>query len=251
MAMQWNPDLYAANASFVPALGHAALAMLAAGADDRILDLGCGDGVLTADIAATGASVLGIDSSEPMLAAARQRGLSVQHADAQHLPFADEFTAVFSNAALHWMPDQRAVADSVFRALRPGGRYVGECGGHMNIAAIRTALRAALEKHGFNPDVGGGQIYQTADDFRHICEAAGFVHVAPVLIPRITPLPAGIGNWLATFRGGLLDTAGVPAAMQDTIISEAEHLLRPILCDGQGNWSADYVRLRWRAEKPR
>lgn len=124
--MSWNAADYAANAAFVPGLGGAVLDLLGAGPQDRILDLGCGDGVLTEKLVASGATVLGVDSSEEMLAAARARGLDVCMVDGQALPFLDQFTAVFTNAALHWMPDQRAVAAGVFRALQPGGRYVGE-----------------------------------------------------------------------------------------------------------------------------
>jgi trans-aconitate methyltransferase len=163
--MGWNPQDYAANAGFVPALGTAALELLAPRAHEAILDLGCGDGVLTKRIAEAGADVLGVDSSEGMLAAARALGLTVERADGQALAFEGRFDAVFSNAALHWMPNQRAVADGVFRALKPGGRYVGECGGFGNIAAIRTALRAVLGAHGFSPDSGGGQTYLTAEAF--------------------------------------------------------------------------------------
>lgn len=249
--MSWNVADYATNAAFVPALGNAALDLIGAGPQDRILDLGCGDGVLTERIAATGASVLGVDSSVDMLEAARARGLDVRQVDGQALPFVEEFSGVFTNAALHWMPDQHAVAAGVFRALRPGGRYVGECGAHMNIAAIRTALRSTLEKHGFSPDAAGGQTYLTADDFRAIHERAGFIRVEPLIIARPTPLPTGIRGWLTTFRGGFLSEAGVPHNLQQMLIDEIEQLLRPILSDREGRWTADYVRLRWRAEKPR
>ena len=249
--MSWNVSDYAANAAFVPALGEAVLDLLGAGPQDRVLDLGCGDGVLTEKLAATGAQALGVDTSQEMLEAAKARGLEVRLVDGQALPFLDEFSAVFTNAALHWMPDQRAVAEGVFRALRPGGRYVGECGGHMNIAAIRTALRSTLERHGFSPDAAGGQTYLPADEFRRLHEEAGFIRVEPLILARPTPLPTGIRGWLTTFRGGFLADAGVPHNKQEAIIDEIEALLRPILCDREGNWTADYVRLRWRAEKPR
>ena len=142
--MGWNPADYAANAGFVPALGTAVFDLLAPQPGEAILDLGCGDGVLTRRIADAGADVLGVDSSAAMLAAARERGLQVAQADGQALAFDARFDAVFSNAALHWMPDQAAVAAGVFRALKPGGRYVGECGGFMNVAALRPGREAHL-----------------------------------------------------------------------------------------------------------
>jgi len=249
--MGWNPQDYAENAGFVPALGNAALMLLAPQPGEDILDLGCGDGALTARIAEAGAHVLGVDPSPAMLEAARKLGLRVEQADGQRLAYEARFDAVFSNAALHWMPDQQAVANGVFRALKPGGRYVGECGGHMNIAAIRTALRAVLERHDFSPDTAGGQTYQTPEAFAAIHEAAGFTDVEARLIPRPTPLPTGIRGWLKTFRAGFLDEAGVPEAARAAVIDEVEALLAPALRDSAGNWTADYVRLRWTARKPR
>lgn len=247
--MGWNAADYAANAGFVPALGNAALELLAPKPGEAILDLGCGDGVLTKRIAEAGADVLGVDPSEAMLAAARALGLQVQVADGQALPFDNRFDAVFSNAALHWMPNQPAVAAGVFRALKPGGRYVGECGGFMNIAAIRTALRSVLKAHGYSPESGGGQTYNTAEAFTAIQQAAGFVDVEAKIIARPTPLPTGIRGWLKTFRAGFLDESGVPEAARATVIDEIEALLAPVLQDGAGNWQADYVRLRWQAKK--
>ncbi len=248
--MGWNPRDYAANAGFVPALGNAALELLCPQPGEAILDLGCGDGVLTKRIAEAGAEVIGLDASESMLAAARALGLVVEQGDGQALFYVDRFDAVFSNATLHWMPDQRAVAEGVFRALKPGGRYVGECGGFGNIAAIRTALRAVLQAHGFSPDSGGGQTYQTAEAFTEIHAAAGFTDIEAWIIPRPTPLPTGIRGWLKTFRAGFLDEAGVPEDARAKVVDAVEALLAPQLRDAAGNWSADYVRLRWQARKP-
>jgi len=247
--MAWNAQDYAENAGFVPALGAPVLELLAPRPGEQVLDLGCGDGVLTEKVASLGADVLGVDSDPAMLAAARARGLAVEQADGQALGFEGRFDAVFSNAALHWMRDQPAVAAGVHRALKPGGRYVGECGGFMNIAAIRTALRAVLLSHGFAPDSGGGQTYQTAHQFTALSQAAGFVAIEARIIPRQTPLPTGIRGWLKTFRAGFLDEAGVPEAAREAVISETEALLKPALCDSQGNWTADYVRLRWQMRK--
>ncbi|MGL6043023.1 MAG: class I SAM-dependent methyltransferase [Sandaracinobacteroides sp.] len=257
--MGWNAQDYAENAGFVPALGNAVLELLAPAPGEAILDLGCGDGVLTKRIAEAGAEVLGVDPSEAMLDAARARGLSVQAADGQALAFRSRFDAVFSNAALHWMPDQQAVAQGVFAALKPGGRYVGECGGFGNIAAIRTALRAVLQAHGYSPDSPaadgsaarvGGQTYQTAEAFTALHTGVGFIDVEARIIPRPTPLPTGIRGWLKTFRAGFLDEAGVPEAARACVVDDVEALLAPVLRDAAGNWSADYVRLRWQARKP-
>jgi SAM-dependent methyltransferase len=248
--MAWDAADYATHAAFVPALGAAALADLAPEPGESILDLGCGDGVLTERIAAAGADVLGVDPDPSMLAAARARGLAVEAGDGQRLPHENRFDAVFSNATLHWLPDQEAAAASVFRALKPGGRYVGECGGFGNIAAIRTAINATLRAHGFGAEGAGGQVYQTPAAFIARHEAAGFAGVEARLVHRPTPLATGIRGWLKTFRAGFLDAALVPEAAREAVVADIESLLAPILVDEEGHWSADYVRLRWRARKP-
>lgn len=249
--MGWNAADYRTHAGFVPALGSAALELLAPEAGEAILDLGCGDGALTTRIAAAGADVLGLDPDPDMRAAARARGLSVEEGDGQRLAFDARFDAVFSNAALHWMPDQAAVAAGVFRALKPGGRYVGECGGFGNIAAIRTAIRAVLGARGHDAEAGAGQVYQTAEAFIARHRAAGFAGIEAWIIPRPTPLPTGLRGWLQTFRAGFLDAAGVPEPDRAAVVDAIEALLAPALRDEAGRWTADYVRLRWRAVKPR
>lgn len=252
MARQHNfdPAEYAAHAAFVPALGAAVLNLLAPKPGERILDLGCGDGVLTRKLVEAGATVLGTDADPAMIAAARAKGLDAEVMDGQRLTFAAEFDAVFSNAALHWMPDTAAVFAGVYRALKPGGRFVAECGGFGNIAAIRAGLRGILKARGYAVPDREDQVYMTAPQARAALEVAGFA-VAPCdIIPRQTPLASGLAAWLTTFRTGFLDALKVPDADREAVIEETVALLRPILCDADGNWMADYVRLRFAATKP-
>ena len=241
-AHSWDTAAYAEHAAFVPALGRAVLELLAPQPGERILDLGCGDGALTEEIVRSGAEVVGVDSDADMLAAARARRLDVRHADGQALSFEAEIDAVFSNAALHWMPDHPAVYAGVYRALKPGGRFVAECGGHGNIAAMRTALRAALERRGL--PVPETQTYPSPDVAHGQLQAAGFEVERCDLIPRPTPLPGGMDDWYRTFRHGF-----IPAEQEEEVIAEATRLLRPALCDEEGRWTADYVRLRFKAVK--
>lgn len=239
---QWDTAAYAENAAFVPALGEAVLDLLAPKKGERILDLGCGDGVLTGKLAAAGVDVHGVDYDAGMIEAALAKGLSAEVMDGQALTFRSEFDAVFSNAALHWMPDHSAVYAGVYRALKTGGRFVLECGGFGNIGAMRTALRAVLARRGLqSPDT---QVYPTASAATRQLEAAGFTVETCGLIPRPTPLASGMSAWFQTFRHGFL-----PKASQDEIVAEAVELLRPSLCDEDGNWVADYVRLRFKAVK--
>ena len=250
-ATRWDPALYAAHASFVPALGAAVLDLLAPRAGERVLDLGCGDGVLTQKLIAAGCDVVGVDADAAMVAAAQAKGIDARLGDARALDFDDEFDAVFTNAALHWVGQPDVVTAGVKRALKPGGRYVGEFGGHANIAAIRTALIAVLGRHGFPAAGSETSYYPTAEAFRAVLERGGFVVEACAIIPRPTPLPAsGMAGWLETFRGGFIDAAGVPDAMKDQIITETVALLVPALQAADGQWIADYVRIRFSAHLP-
>jgi len=246
--VRWDPALYAANAGFVPALGNAALALLAPQPGEAILDLGCGDGVLTAQIAAAGAVVEGIDADAAMIAASRARGLEARVLDARKLEVAARYDAVFSNATLHWIRPPEAVIRNVARALKPGGRFVGEFGGHGNVAAIRAALGATLAARGL-AEIGRPewQYYPAADEYAGLLAAAGFVVEVCEIVPRPTPLPGSVSDWLRTFRGGFLEAAGVPEALQAEVIAETEARLAPCLRDSAGRWTADYVRLRFAA----
>jgi trans-aconitate methyltransferase len=244
----WNTEAYAANGRFVATLATDVVALLAPQPGEEILDLGCGDGALTEQLAAAGAIVIGVDASPTMLAAARQRNLHVEHHDAAALPYHHQFDAVFSNAALHWITGisgQQAMLSGVHRALRPGGRFVAEMGGHGNIAAIRTALQATLTPFHIDAEVAAASFYPSAALYRRLLEAAGFTVKSIDLIPRPTPLPNGMESWLNTFRNGVLDQLN--PTDRATALANTVALLEPILCDADGNWTADYVRLRFHA----
>ena len=249
-ASRWNPADYIANAWFVPALGAQVVTLLAPQPGERILDLGCGDGALTSKLVAVGANVVGVDASGDMVAAAQARGLDVHRADGQNLPFQSEFDAVFSNAALHWMLDKTAVAASWFRAIKPGGRFVGEMGGEGSIATLRAGLRAELGARGYRIPEQDPQWYPSPAEFIAVYEAAGFADIQAELIPRPTPLPDGVAGWLRVFRGGFMDTANVPEHEQPAIAQAVERRLAPELQQPDGSWVADYVRLRFTMRKP-
>jgi len=244
MAQQtWNADDYAANARFVSDLGQPVFELLAPRAGERILDLGCGDGALSEKLVQAGATVVGVDPSPDMIAAARARGLDARLLDAQSLPFDAEFDAVFTNAALHWIPDTDAALRSVYRALRPGGRFVGEFGGHGCVAAVCTALQAVAGQRGVRLRMPW--YFPTAGEFHARLVAGRFSPTSVQLIPRPTPLPSGMPAWLRTFAASLF--AQLPEAEREAAFAEAVELLRWSLCDASGNWTADYMRLRFAA----
>jgi len=241
-AQTWTASGYHQNARFVSDLGSEILTWLTPGEAERILDLGCGDGVHALEIAQTGAQVVGVDVSQDMLARARERGVDAREMDGHALTFEREFNAVFSNAALHWMARPEQVIAGVGRALKPGGRFVAEFGGHGNIAAIITALRAIAKIRGADPALAGPWFFPTAEDYAKLLEEGGFEVVRIELVPRPTPLPTGLAGWLETFGKIFLDQ--FDAETRALVVAGAEELLAPSLCDSSGTWWADYVRLR-------
>ncbi len=245
MPQTWDPESYGRDGAFVHQLAEGVVEWLAADRGERILDLGCGDGQLTQRIAASGAIVVGIDSSPAMVAAARALGMKTDQGPAEKLPYPDHtFEAVFSNAALHWVRGQDEMLSEVHRVLRPGGRFVAEMGGHGNIAAIRVAFAAVLSHLGYAGLGERGNYYPTAESYSSRLERHGFTVEKILLFPRPTPLnDSGMTGWLNTFYRGALDS--LPESMRDTAIEETVALLAPALRDHDGHWTADYVRLRF------
>jgi SAM-dependent methyltransferase len=249
-SQNWSAAGYAANAHFVPALGQPVLDLLQPLPGERILDLGCGDGVLTEKLVALGAKVVGVDNAPDMIAGARQRGIDVRAMDARSLSFDCEFDAVFSNAALHWVKDDPdAPIAGAFRALVDGGRFVGELGGHGCVSAITVALLARLERR----DIADAAslipwYFPTVEEYAIRLRRAGFVPQSVQLLARPTPLPTGMRGWLETFANPFC--AALPEGERGIFLDEVTALLKPVLCDSQGRWTADYMRLRFTAAKP-
>lgn len=255
-ASRWSPADYARNASFVPQLGAAAVQLLNPQPGELILDVGCGDGALTARIAEAGARVIGLDSSPDMVEAARARGVDAFVADAEALDLEQQaqrfgqFDAVFSNAALHWMLDPDAVATGIFAVLKEGGRFVGEMGGAGNLAALRAGIRDEMTERGYQLPAEDPQWYPAVEEFTRLYCVAGFTDVQAQRIERPTDLQTGIQGWVKTFRSGWFDVAMVPEWERDTLAAAIEARLAPALRKPDGIYFADYVRLRFSMRKP-
>ena len=245
----WSPERYEKNARFVSDLGMPVVDLLAPRPGERVLDLGCGDGVLTEKLVAMGCEVVGVDASPEQVAGGRARGLDCRVASGEDLPFAGEFDAVFSNAAMHWMRRADAVIAGVQRALKPGGRFVAEMGGFGCVATIRGALGRALAARGLDAAAYDPWFFPTAEEYRGRLEAQGFAIDSIALFPRPTPLPGDVVGWLETFAESFM--VALPANERPAFLTEVRDALRPQLADAAGNWTADYVRLRFAARRIR
>ncbi|CCM06916.1 uncharacterized protein FIBRA_09228 [Fibroporia radiculosa] len=260
----WSAATYNKTAAFVysQAYTSAVLALLAAQPGEQILDLGCGSGEVTREIAAlvgdTG-RVVGTDNSQSMIEQCRANGLAhVFVSDAQDLRFPPGWTAglcggydaVFSNAALHWCKRAPAgVLAGARRVLKPGGRLVVEMGGFMNVVGVRAALHRVLSARGYSPAERDPWYFPSTEDYAALLEAAGFEVQHISLNPRVTPLPGPLTDWLRLFARPYF-MEGLSDEEAEAVMAEVQEMCRVDCCDSQGKWCIMYTRLRVAAVLP-
>lgn len=238
----WNAEQYEGRHSYVWQFGGSLVELLQPRSGERILDLGCGTGQLTAEIAASGAQVVGLDGSPEMLGQARQNypNLKFVLADAASFRLEESFDAVFSNAALHWVKNAEAAVQSIAAALRPGGRFIAEFGGKGNIAMILEALDAVFGAAAkercpwWFPGIG---------EYASLLEQHGLEVRQASLFNRPTPIEGerGMEDWIEMFCGTYfrdLDANGAKEKVREL----AAHLRQELFRDGV--WTLDYRRLR-------
>ena len=248
----WDSRHYDESFRIITQLGAGVVELLAPRPGERILDVGCGTGALTAQIAAAGAEIVGIDASEAMVTRARELYPQLRFEVAKGEEFTLQYPvdAVFSSAALHWMSPPEAVAASVARALKPGGRFVAEMGGRGNISTIVGAIYQVLAEEGIPRErVRNPWYFPSIGEYASLLERAGFEVVLMRLFDRPTPLddcPNGVADWLRMFGGDFL--AAVPATRREHFQERVNELTRPLL-ERAGRWVADYRRLRFMAVK--
>jgi trans-aconitate methyltransferase len=246
----WDPELYEARHSFVWEFGQDLIGLLDPKPGEQILDVGCGPGQLTAKIAETGANVTGLDASAAMIGQARQNfpQLSFVLQDAAHMQFHEQFDAVFSNAALHWMFDREAVARSVAAALKPEGRFVAELGGRGNIRHIEQAIESVARRYLGAAIPAKRTYYPALGEYSSLLESHGLEVRTALLFDRPTPLEgeAGMENWIRQFKAYYFESLSATEARK--AIQEVVDELRPIAFR-DGIWMADYRRLRFTAIK--
>jgi len=251
-AERWNSELYQSNHSFVWEYGRDLLVLLDARSGERVLDVGCGTGQLTAEVAQRGAEVVGIDSSPEMIAGARRNfpHLRFEVADVAALPYWNAFDAVLSNAALHWVRDQRGAVAAIAEALKPGGRFVFEMGGHGNLRHVLHAACEALSSLGL-PDPANRVpwYFPTIGEYASLLESRGLEVRFAVLFERPTILEGedqGFARWIEMF--GKFALSAVAAGEQTELVRRWENAARPALFR-DGIWTVDYRRLRMLAIK--
>lgn len=251
---QWNPDLYQSSHAFVWELGRGLLPLLAAAGGERILDLGCGTGQLTAEVGNSGAVAQGIDKALSMVEQARRNfpGIRFDAADVTALPFSNgEFDAVFSNAVLHWVPDARRAAAEISRVLKPGGRFIAEFGGRGNTATLLEAVYEALKSLGIHdPERLCPWYYPGIAEYAGVLEEQGLEVTFAALFERPTPLEGGeqgLRNWLNMFGGAF--SGALRPEQHEEFIARVEALASGRLFR-HGTWTVDYRRLRVLAVKP-
>ncbi|MEJ8544662.1 class I SAM-dependent methyltransferase [Brevibacillus borstelensis] len=248
----WNSQLYDTKMSFVSEFGKGILDWLQAKPGETILDIGCGTGDLSHELAGMGAKPTGIDFSEEMIKAAQKKypELPFYVADAQSYRSPDSFDAVFSNAALHWMRQPEKVAESVWLALRPGGRFVAEFGGAGNVATVIEKIRIVLASEGVDANERMPWYFPTISSYSTILEHQGFSVTLAQLFERPTPLPdgeRGILHWLNAFCAPFF--IGMSAAEKEAAYRDIADELKPLLFHN-GAWVIDYKRIRVAAVKP-
>jgi trans-aconitate methyltransferase len=245
MTEGWDTQAYDRDFAFVSAYGIELLDWLDAKPGETVLDLGCGTGEIAAKIADTGAAVIGIDSDPAMIEAARQRlpGVDLRVTDAHDFTVDEPVDAVFSNAALHWMPSSVEVLGCVSDALRAGGRFVAEMGATGNVAAVTAAVDQACREAGL-PDRTWPWFFPSPAQYAAMLEDAGFEIRELDFRDRPTRLTGadGLVRWLQMFAGSAL------ADVSPDVFDRAAEIARPRLWL-DGAWWADYRRLRFRAIK--
>jgi trans-aconitate methyltransferase len=226
----WDAERYQSRHAYIWQFGEALIELLAPRPGERIVDLGCGPGHLTAKIAESGAEVIGVDASAKMIAQALENfpSLDFRLGDATDFKISAPVDAVFSNAMLHWVQDQKAAIECIWRALKPGGRLVAEMGGKGNVETIVRAAKA-MNPAGVNP-----WFYPSVAEYAALLEAQGFEVRLAMLFDRPTKIESetGMEDWLVTFGSSLTRD---PRAL-------AERLRPEMFRDAA--WWIDHRRLR-------
>ncbi|PAD73716.1 class I SAM-dependent methyltransferase [Paenibacillus campinasensis] len=249
----WKPEQYDSHMSFNTVYGKDVISLLAPKEGERILDLGCGTGTLTSEIAAAGAQVTGMDNSAEMLQQARANYPNIPFikGNAEQFQTSIRYDAVFSNAALHWVQDASGALHSIYGALEPGGRFVAEFGGKGNIEEIYQAIKTVLaDDYGIDADSRNPWYYPSPGEYAAQLEMAGFRVNALFYFDRPTKLVGGeegILVWLKQFGDSFFTDFSVKERHQ--AFQRISEIAKTHLWHAD-SYYGDYKRLRIAAVKP-
>ena len=249
---EWDTKLYIEKHGFVYEYGENLIKLLNPQEDELILDLGCGTGQLTNEISKSGATVIGIDASENMINAAKEKYDKIDFyvKDAANFQFEEPFDAIFSNAVLHWVLESEKSVISMFDNLKNRGRLVLEFGGKGNVRIILDAVDKILRESGFPEKAKIKNWYfPSISEYTNLLEKNGFEVELARLYERPTELTDsenGIKEWLLMF--GTVIFKDLSAEDKSQIIDKVQNEVKG-RCFINGKWFADYKRIQILATK--
>lgn len=248
---EWNATLYDEKIHFVSRLGKGVLELLDPQPGEQILDLGCGTGDLTHEIAKAGAVPTGIDYAASMIEKAQAKYPEISFSVENALAFRTEetFDAVFSNAVLHWIRPPEKVVENVWHCLRSGGRFVAEFGGKGNVQSIVQAIAEVLDMDNLDISERNPWYYPSIGEYSLLLEHQGFRVTYAVHFDRPTPLPGGedgLDHWLDMFSDDFF--LGLSFEEKQEMYGKIKQRLKGELYK-DNEWVADYKRIRVLAVK--
>ncbi len=249
----WNSKLYDDKHRFVYQYGESLLEILNPAEGEYILDLGCGTGSLTDQIAQKKAGVLGVDASEDMILKARENypDIDFQVQAAENMHYVNRFDAVFSNAVFHWLEDPEKAMRNIYTSLKGKGRLIAEFGGKDNVKAMVDTLKENLIRTGHSENA---QIdfwyFPSVAEYATLLEKTGFRISWIQYYDRPTELTdalTGIKDWFRMF--GEYFFRGMTAEETEQVLELTQRQYATLHTDN-GKLFADYKRLRVVAVKP-
>jgi 2-isopropylmalate synthase len=242
----WNADKYNKHADFVSNLATPVVDLLNPIENEKILDLGCGDGTLAVEIEKFNTKVIAVDLSQSMVEKTKEKNIEAYVMSATDLNFNNEFDAIFSNAVLHWVKDSKIAINKINTSLKDNGRFIAEFGGYGNIKFLTDAMQKVFDKHKEYGEFNNPWYFPKDTDYKKLLEGNGFKVEYIELIPRPT-LINDISNWLDIFANGIV--SHLTNEQQLNFKQEVREILKPKIYTEKNGWVADYVRLRFKAIK--
>ncbi len=231
---------------FISHLAAPILEMLEPKEGEKILDLGCGNGTSSLEIQKSGAEVQGVDLNTDKVQQAREKGIDASVVNITQIAFEDQFDAIFSNAVLNWVKNQKQAITNVNKALKKGGRLIAEFGGDGNIKTITDAMQEVFSKNENFGSFKNPWYYPSAGEYKELLEENGF----DVQYCELVSTPTRVVNmdqWLDAFVSGIISHLTKDEKLE--FKEQVKAILEPKLYTKENDWTLDYVRLRVKAIK--